>query len=123
MNRTEFVVATAIILLVAFAMGWFTYWLLHRFTHVAGGDMGEMAADGGGHGPDDDRDRHPHRDGGDRARFVGARSRARSCVVAEQGGGDRVHGHIGRQPQARGDDRDDRGDGEHASSAAQNCGQ
>ena len=42
MNRTEFVIATAIILLLAFAMGWFTYWLMHRFTRVAGGDMGEM---------------------------------------------------------------------------------
>ena len=42
MNRTEFIIATAIILLVAFALGWFTYWLLHRFTRVAGGDMGEM---------------------------------------------------------------------------------
>jgi prefoldin subunit 5 len=28
--------------LAAFAMGWFTYWLMHRFTRVAGGDMGEM---------------------------------------------------------------------------------
>ena len=42
MNRTEFTVAIAIILLVAFAAGWFTYWLLHRFTRVAGGDMAEM---------------------------------------------------------------------------------
>ena len=42
MNRTEFVIATAIILLAAFAMGWFTHWLLHRFTRVAGGDMAEM---------------------------------------------------------------------------------
>lgn len=42
MNRTEFIFATAFILLAAFAMGWFTYWLLHRFTRVAGGDMGEM---------------------------------------------------------------------------------
>ena len=42
MNRTEFVIATAIILLVSFAMGWFTHWLLHRFTRVAGGDMAEM---------------------------------------------------------------------------------
>ena len=42
MNRTEFTVAIAIILLVAFAAGWFTYWLLHRFTRVAGGDMGEL---------------------------------------------------------------------------------
>ena len=42
MNRTEFIIATAIILLMAFAMGWFTYWLLHRFTRVAGGDVAEM---------------------------------------------------------------------------------
>ena len=42
MNRTEFIVATAIILLLAFAAGWFTYWLLHRLTRVAGGDMAEM---------------------------------------------------------------------------------
>ena len=50
MNRTEFVVATAIILLVSFAMGWFTHWLLHRFTRVQGGDMAEMeaVADGAG---------------------------------------------------------------------------
>ena len=42
MNRTEFIAVTAIILLLAFGMGWFTYWLMHRFTRVAGGDMGEM---------------------------------------------------------------------------------
>lgn len=42
MNRTEFIVATAIILLLAFAMGWFSYWLMHRFTRVAGGDVAEM---------------------------------------------------------------------------------
>jgi prophage endopeptidase len=42
MNRTEFIFATAFILLAAFSLGWFTYWLMHRFTRVAGGDMGEM---------------------------------------------------------------------------------
>jgi prophage endopeptidase len=42
MNRTEFIIATAIILLAAFALGWFAYWVLHRFTRVAGGDMAEM---------------------------------------------------------------------------------
>ncbi|HMS95860.1 MAG: hypothetical protein JNN02_04640 [Tabrizicola sp.] len=42
MNRTEFVIATAIILMAAFAMGWFAHWLLHRFTRVQGGDMAEM---------------------------------------------------------------------------------
>jgi hypothetical protein len=42
MNRTEFIIVTAIILLLAFALGWFAYWVLHRFTRVAGGDMAEM---------------------------------------------------------------------------------
>ena len=42
MNRSEFVIATAIILFAAFAMGWFAYWALHRITRVAGGDMGEL---------------------------------------------------------------------------------
>lgn len=42
MNRTEFIFATTVILLVTFAMGWFTYWLLHRFTRISGGDIGEM---------------------------------------------------------------------------------
>lgn len=42
MNRTQLIIATAIVLLAAFALGWFTYWLLHRFTRVAGGDIAEM---------------------------------------------------------------------------------
>ncbi|MFN3845398.1 MAG: hypothetical protein ACK4RZ_06190 [Paracoccaceae bacterium] len=42
MNRTEFIIVTAIILMAAFAMGWFAHWLMHRFARVAGGDMGEM---------------------------------------------------------------------------------
>ncbi len=42
MNRTEFIIVTAIILLAAFALGWFAHWLLHRFTRIAGGDMAEM---------------------------------------------------------------------------------
>lgn len=42
MNRIEFTIIIAIILLAAFAAGWFAYWLLHRFTRVAGGDMAEM---------------------------------------------------------------------------------
>ena len=41
MNRTEFIIATAIILFLAFALGWFTYWILHRFARVSG-DMGEL---------------------------------------------------------------------------------
>lgn len=42
MNRLQLTIATAVILLLAFALGWFAYWLLHRFTRVAGGDMAEM---------------------------------------------------------------------------------
>jgi hypothetical protein len=42
MNSTVFIIITAVILLIAFSLGWFTYWLMHRFTRVAGGDMGEM---------------------------------------------------------------------------------
>jgi prophage endopeptidase len=42
MNRIEFIATTSIILFVAFALGWFAYWLLHRFSRIAGGDMGEV---------------------------------------------------------------------------------
>ena len=42
MNRTQLTLTTAVILLLAFAFGWFAYWLLHRFTRVAGGDVAEM---------------------------------------------------------------------------------
>ena len=42
MNRTEFVIATAIILFVAFCMGWFANWLIHRFTRVSRSDVGEL---------------------------------------------------------------------------------
>ena len=42
MNRSEFIIATAIILFVAFAMGWFANWLIHRFTRVSKGDIGEL---------------------------------------------------------------------------------
>jgi phage shock protein A len=42
MNRTQFIIVTAIILFVAFALGWFAYWLLHRFSRVSGAEMGEV---------------------------------------------------------------------------------
>ncbi|MEO1789879.1 MAG: hypothetical protein AAFR34_09260, partial [Pseudomonadota bacterium] len=42
MNRIEFVIATAIILFVAFMLGWFAYWLLHRLTRVNTSDIGEL---------------------------------------------------------------------------------
>ena len=42
MNRTEFIITTAIILFVAFVLGWFSSWLIHRFTSVTKADMGEL---------------------------------------------------------------------------------
>ena len=42
MNRTEFIITTAIILFVAFVTGWFAQWLVHRFTRVSQKDVGEL---------------------------------------------------------------------------------
>ncbi|WP_458791494.1 hypothetical protein [Yoonia sp. MH D7] len=42
MNRTEFIIATAIILFVAFSLGWFANWLVHRFTRVTKAEIGEL---------------------------------------------------------------------------------
>lgn len=42
MNRTELIFGMAIILFVAFALGWFAYWLMHRFTRVPGADSAEL---------------------------------------------------------------------------------
>lgn len=42
MNRIEFIIVTAIILFVSFALGWFANWLVHRFTRVTQADLGEL---------------------------------------------------------------------------------
>jgi len=42
MNRTEFIIITAIILFFAFIMGWFAHWLIHRFVQVSGSEMSEL---------------------------------------------------------------------------------
>lgn len=42
MNRIQFIVATAIILFVAFSLGWFANWLMHRFTRVKAKDINEL---------------------------------------------------------------------------------
>ena len=42
MNRTEFIVATAAILFLAFCLGWFASWLVNRFTRVTRADIGEL---------------------------------------------------------------------------------
>lgn len=38
----ELTTATAVVLFLAFGLGWFVHWLLQRFTRVAGGDVAEM---------------------------------------------------------------------------------
>jgi len=42
MNRTELIIATAIILFVAFGLGWFANWLVNRFTRVTKSEIGEL---------------------------------------------------------------------------------
>ena len=42
MSRTEFIVVTTLVLFVAFALGWFAHWLVHRFARVGDTDMGEL---------------------------------------------------------------------------------
>lgn len=42
MNRTEFIAVTAVILFVAFVLGWFAHWVVHRFVRVKGSEMGEL---------------------------------------------------------------------------------
>jgi septal ring factor EnvC (AmiA/AmiB activator) len=43
MNRTEFVIATAIILFLSFCLGWFASWLIHRLTRADMGELEQMA--------------------------------------------------------------------------------
>ncbi len=42
MNRTEFVIATAIILFVAFCVGWFSNWLVNRFKRISQADVDQL---------------------------------------------------------------------------------
>ncbi|GAA5078051.1 hypothetical protein KUV65_14640 [Maritalea mobilis] len=42
MNRLQFIIAIAIILFVAFALGWLARWLVNRFSQVSSADLGEM---------------------------------------------------------------------------------
>lgn len=44
MNRMEFIVAIAIILFVAFALGYMAHWLIARFSQVSSADLNEMDA-------------------------------------------------------------------------------
>ncbi|MCC6000195.1 MAG: hypothetical protein JJU19_04935 [Pararhodobacter sp.] len=42
MNRIEFILVTAAILLVTFALGWVAHWLVARFTRVSQDDLSEL---------------------------------------------------------------------------------
>ncbi|MCT8331044.1 hypothetical protein [Albidovulum sediminis] len=42
MNRTDFIIATAIVLFLAFLAGWFASWLFHRLTRVTQAGMGDL---------------------------------------------------------------------------------
>lgn len=42
MDRAQFILTTAIILFVAFILGWFAHWLVHRFTRVSQSDVNEL---------------------------------------------------------------------------------
>ena len=42
MSRSEFIIVTAIILFVAFMLGWFANWLIHRLSRVTQSEMGEL---------------------------------------------------------------------------------
>jgi hypothetical protein len=41
-NRSEFIIATAFILFLAFCVGWFTCWLVQRFSRVTTADVAEL---------------------------------------------------------------------------------
>lgn len=42
MTRTDFIIATAVILFVAFCVGWFANWLVHRFSRVSQADVDQL---------------------------------------------------------------------------------
>ena len=48
LNRTEFIIATAIILFAAFCMGWFANWLAHRLSRVRQSDVADLDRDNDG---------------------------------------------------------------------------
>ncbi len=42
MNRLEFIIAIAVILFVAFVLGWLAHWLVVKFSQVSSADLNEM---------------------------------------------------------------------------------
>ena len=44
MNRLEFIIAIAVILFVAFMLGWLAHWLVTKFSQVTSADLNELEA-------------------------------------------------------------------------------
>jgi len=44
MDRVQFIIAIALILFVAFALGWLAHWLITRFSQVSSADLNELEA-------------------------------------------------------------------------------
>ena len=44
MDRLQFIIAIAIILFMAFGLGWLGHWIVARFSRVSSADLGEMEA-------------------------------------------------------------------------------
>lgn len=44
MTRSEFILVTSLGLFLAFALGWFACWLVHRFIRVPRSETGELEA-------------------------------------------------------------------------------
>ena len=42
MDRSQFIIAVAIILFVAFALGWCSHWIIHRFRKVSQADVSQL---------------------------------------------------------------------------------
>lgn len=42
MNRTEFIIITAIVLFAAVLFGWIACWLFHRLTRATSAELGEL---------------------------------------------------------------------------------
>lgn len=42
MDRSAFIIATAVALFAAFLLGWFASWLVHRLTRPTAADLGEL---------------------------------------------------------------------------------
>jgi hypothetical protein len=42
MNRTEFITAMTIVLFIAFGLGWFASWLVHRLTRVTQAEISDL---------------------------------------------------------------------------------